>query len=453
MNNSNKEKNMNNNDIEQQLKEEIMQTQEDKTVGSIHPLSENFSDFEQKEEISSFNEETKTDAPKAKDPNIGSMLKRVREEKGLSIKVVSQQTKIHLALLEALEENQLIRLPSKTYVKGFVKAYAKLLNINQNDAIVLFENTYREYEGLPIISHDVPANMLNINNNTASSIPTKPQGPSEFSRMIQNNGLNILKISGALVAVIVIGFNLKTYVETTLDEKKVVLPEVLSTTSKPKNLTAPKAPAPTPTVEEKKPEPVKEINIITKDAIKPEIKLNDELTLKPISSIEKQQKEISLTEEKMSEYLPARFRVNAGAGVETVFINAIHGDSWLTYKTDENEIKKFVLRQGRTLFLKGKLVRLFIGNTKNVQVFYNNKPIEFITTTGVKNAVFPESQKANFMNPLFVFQKDGTVITSEDAAKNAQVKPVTPTNQIPAPSVPSVPAVNKTEVKKSTGPI
>ena len=59
---------------------------------SIHPLSQELKDmpFLQEEPA----HETVAVAPQvAKDANIGAMLKRVREEKGHSTKVVSQQTK------------------------------------------------------------------------------------------------------------------------------------------------------------------------------------------------------------------------------------------------------------------------------------------------------------------------------------------------------------------------
>ena len=125
-----------------------------------------------------------------------------------------------------------------------------------------------------------------------------------------------------------------------------------------------------------------------------------------------------MSKEDLDNYLPAKFRPTLGGGVEYVFINATNGDSWLTYKTDDTEIKKFVLRQGRTLFLRGKEIRLFVGNTKALKVFHNNKPIELISSNGVKNAVFPESSKGKFMSPLFIFQKDGNVITSDEAIQN-----------------------------------
>jgi hypothetical protein len=95
-----------------------------------------------------------------------------------------------------------------------------------------------------------------------------------------------------------------------------------------------------------------------------------------------------------------------------VFLNAADGDSWITYKVDKSDIKKYVLRQGRTVFIHGEVVRLFLGNTKTIKVFYNKNLISFKEKSGTRNLVFPESLKAQYPDPLFIFQKDGTVITS-----------------------------------------
>ncbi len=381
-----------------------------------------------------------------KDANIGAMLKKIREAKGLSLKVVSQQTKIHLALLEALEDNQLIRLPSKTYVKGFVKSYAKILSIPQQEAIDLFENTYREYEGLPIIPHNPTQNTTTDAAPTKeNNIKNKPEVLSEIANIASHNGNILLKAGISIIVVGIVGFNIKSMIERSVEDAPQELPEVISTTTKPKKIepTVKSNETITSTAEQNSQKsttiaPPQAVNIITKEAIKPDIKINEELTLKAFSAVEKQQKEITLSKEDLDQYLPTRFRVTPENGAESIFINATDGDSWLTYKTDSGDIKKFVLRQGRTLFLRGKEVRLFIGNTKNVKVFHNNKPIELLTSTGVKNAVFPESIKTKYMNPLFIFQKDGTVITSDEAVEKlkSQSSEKMPINPAPSKSTP-----------------
>lgn len=395
----------------------------EQVMTGIHPLTQELKDMPVLSKEIALEEVQSAPINPPRDPNIGTMLKRVRESKGHSLKLVSQQTKIHLALLEALEDNQLIRLPSKTYVKGFIKSYAKILNIPQTEAIDLFEKTYREYEGLPPIQNPIQQETVaQVQTQKDKSFNT-PEAISEIANIASHNGNLILKAGLAILVIAIVGFNIKSMIERSVGEEPQQLPEVISTTSKPKKVEAAQPKEQLPASElaaEATPTVAPTINLITKETLKPDIKIDDELTLKAFSQVEKQQKEITMAKEEFDEFLPPKFRVTVENGSEYVFINATAGDSWLTYKTDNNDIKKFVLRQGRTLFLRGKEIRLFVGNTKNLKVFHNNKPIELITSSGVKNAVFPEALKSKYMNPLFVFQKDGTVITSDDAVEKVK---------------------------------
>ena len=50
---------------------------------------------------------------------IGQYLKRVREEKGISLKTVAEETKIRVRYLQALEEGDYAALPGNVYARGF----------------------------------------------------------------------------------------------------------------------------------------------------------------------------------------------------------------------------------------------------------------------------------------------------------------------------------------------
>lgn len=91
----------------------------------------------------------------------------------------------------------------------------------------------------------------------------------------------------------------------------------------------------------------------------------------------------------------------------------------------------------RTLFLRGEKIRLFIGNSKVLKIFYNNNPISLNAKSSVKNVVFPEELKTKYLNPLFVFQKDGSVVTSEEYVKlnKKDAAPMTtPSSPVAAPA-------------------
>ena len=61
---------------------------------------------------------------------VGAELARVREERGLALTDVAQQLKFAARQLEALEQERFELLPGGTFVRGMVRAYARLLKID-----------------------------------------------------------------------------------------------------------------------------------------------------------------------------------------------------------------------------------------------------------------------------------------------------------------------------------
>lgn len=61
---------------------------------------------------------------------IGEMLRRVREEKGLSPEEVQAETKIRLRYLQALESGDESVIPGEVYYKGFLRFYANHLGLD-----------------------------------------------------------------------------------------------------------------------------------------------------------------------------------------------------------------------------------------------------------------------------------------------------------------------------------
>ena len=56
--------------------------------------------------------------------DFGSRMKRAREARGMSLREIAARTKISASALEALERNDIARLPGGIFGRGFVRAYA-----------------------------------------------------------------------------------------------------------------------------------------------------------------------------------------------------------------------------------------------------------------------------------------------------------------------------------------
>ncbi len=67
--------------------------------------------------------------------SFGARLKRERERQGITLDTVASATKIGTRLLQALEEEKFDRLPGGIFNKGFVRAYARHLGLNEEQAI------------------------------------------------------------------------------------------------------------------------------------------------------------------------------------------------------------------------------------------------------------------------------------------------------------------------------
>jgi len=68
----------------------------------------------------------------------GKYLKTERESQNLTLKEVSESTKIREPLLKAIEEDKYEFLPP-AYVKGFLNGYSKYLGLSPNDIILKYQ--------------------------------------------------------------------------------------------------------------------------------------------------------------------------------------------------------------------------------------------------------------------------------------------------------------------------
>ena len=61
---------------------------------------------------------------------LGARLRQQREERGIALATIAQQTKIKESLLEGLEKDDLSQWPSKLYRRAFVRAYAQVIGLD-----------------------------------------------------------------------------------------------------------------------------------------------------------------------------------------------------------------------------------------------------------------------------------------------------------------------------------
>lgn len=68
----------------------------------------------------------------------GEILRKAREEKGLSLHEIGLSLKINSKVLKAIEEGDDAHLPAKTFLRGFVQSYANFLHLDSDKVLEVF---------------------------------------------------------------------------------------------------------------------------------------------------------------------------------------------------------------------------------------------------------------------------------------------------------------------------
>ncbi len=414
---------------------------------------------------------------------IGKYLKSKREQRDISIKVLSQHTKISLTMLSCLEEENYDKLPDLTYVRGFVKNYMKALGAAPDEALTILEQTYyfnkkerdQTAETLqapsPIVSSKnkkiinvmIPFFIIAIlamvvfRNSSKDQAKIEELAKTQASSHSKNQMIESDKIIKPTT------LSAKTPLKKNSDKAifsepqiKKELTEVNQQPAQKENLkiAATVAPSiiqgPSPTkplsfaIDKEKPTVIKAIKIIDQQKkVAEKVKVTnqqEEINIKNTKNIEnetKPKKEIEFktltrqlysisenSKDSLIKFVPENYRQSIVSGKQNLFIRADGGETWITFKIDGNPIKKFILKDGRHLLIRGDEITAFLGNVHVTKIFLNNQLLKIKSNSGVKSLIFPQERRDKHKYPLFIYNDDGSVTSSHDyiQAKKSQVE-------------------------------
>src|SRR5947209_8814558 len=107
----------------------------------------------------------KKSEPMPQTAGFGNRLRREREMRSITLDEIAESTKIARRHLEALEKERLNRLPGGVFNKGFVRAYAKFLGIDEDEAVADYAAAANEQpepeDKFPLEVHEQPDPELN----------------------------------------------------------------------------------------------------------------------------------------------------------------------------------------------------------------------------------------------------------------------------------------------------
>jgi cytoskeleton protein RodZ len=73
---------------------------------------------------------------------VGELLRSAREKNGLSVNDIAGKLRMGVKQVQALEAGEYAVLPKGTFLRGFVRNYAKMVSLNGDEAIALLEKTH-----------------------------------------------------------------------------------------------------------------------------------------------------------------------------------------------------------------------------------------------------------------------------------------------------------------------
>lgn len=376
---------------------------------------------------------------------LGDYLKQKRTEKNYSLEKLSQKTKISINILKSLEANDFEHLPSAAYIKGFVSSYVKVLGLPMDEAINKMEYTYLNVLGKPFPALNHTKSMPGVGTNSPAPVReagTKNREPEtaqptpheviENSDSLIDNTKSVLPIAifAAIILAFVGGYKLiSSVVESEVSDQKTkdlgpkIQPSsaLINNHDQPKKEEPPKVEPGTDTttpvavapVEEKKPEEEKPLADFPRN-----FPLVDFKQIKgKLFSVK-----TDAPENSNPEILPEKIKSSVNPALQNVYVRAVDGNTWTSYKIDSNPIVSVIISKGNDLFLQGNEIRLFLGNVNVTKIFYNNYLIETPTKSGVKSLIFPEERNEKHMMPLFPKAKDDILYTAEEYTKRMKLE-------------------------------
>jgi len=100
---------------------------------------------------------------------IGEKLRLAREERGVSLRDISDQTRISMRYLEAIETDDYKRLPGGIFNKSFIKAYARYIHFDEKEAMESYLEALRQKGESPDDILTAPKSLVYTDANSSRS--------------------------------------------------------------------------------------------------------------------------------------------------------------------------------------------------------------------------------------------------------------------------------------------
>jgi len=275
---------------------------------------------------------------------VGAELARLREERGLALTDVAQQLKFAARQLEALEQERFEALPGGTFVRGMVRAYARLLKVDAEPLLGRLADRFAAPD--------------------SNSLAARYKQPVPFSDGARRSTFVYLGASlGVLVAVGAIAYQWYREQETrhppsVAAAPKAAAPKAAAPAARPAPVAAP---APTETKTAEKPKTAEKVAVVAKEKALPVTEKSSEKSDKA----EKALKEAALVQKPIP------------AGVHRIVFRC-EEEAWLEVRDAAGrQLLSSLNPAGCERVVQGRgPFELVIGNASHVQVLHNDRLLD-----------------------------------------------------------------------------
>lgn len=322
-----------------------------------------------------------------KDIGLGEFLRQEREQRGITIEQVASATKVGVRTLHALEADQYVELPAKPFIRGFVTSYCRFVGLDAKEVLVRFDQfiTVKSNEQRP-----------RKDGGHSGYAFEKRDGDQQSRTFLFFAIFGFILIGGVTMLIFKPSLHSrrhKTHIEklkaahspaeSIVDAVKVNLPVVkpegpvpLVVSEEKKEGLPGAAPSSGPVATESVPEP--EVRVPEVKKVEGEVGPKQEEKVSGPS-------EASHSEEAASDSAEATPAANKAdpldsgldlksSEIQQKVIFTVLEDVWVRYRVDVRPVRKFIIRKGRSLVLRGRDQILFqVSNPNSVTVKYNGQ--------------------------------------------------------------------------------
>ena len=280
----------------------------------------------------------------------GELLKEARKKTRRRYKRLSSELGIPEKYLEALEENNFSIMAGPTYIKGYLRAYAKKLDLDPETVIAAFDRYLKDQRSLK---------------KKAEKKEQKKKTKQKFSYIY-----TVIFLLIALIMLLI-----------------VFIPEGNNNSEKKEDISS---------YSETEIQNSNNIPLIlnTKPALSIELEQNTSQNISDLN-IQKEVVASEITEEVKEETIKLSIET-----INTIEMN-FSGDCWIELMDKKGIIEYRLAKADTSIFFEGVgPFKLLIGNSKRVELFYNDVKVSLASTTNVKTnvscLVLPEGRCSEF---------------------------------------------------------